>query len=180
MAWKSRGLRGSFLEEVINMTNDYYKDKGIAIVQKIPTPITPVEIDQSTRHITLAYFDKKSTVDYIGLAQGYPICFDCKECAVDTFSLQNVHAHQVDFMEKFKAQGGIAFLLIYYTQKELVYYMKFDEVKSFYERAVNGGRKSVRFEELNPKYLYEVHQAARINYLDFVNDELEENDSSID
>ena len=26
----------------------------------------PINIDQETRHITLAYFDQKSTVDYIG------------------------------------------------------------------------------------------------------------------
>ena len=95
------------------MTNDHYRDKKIALVQKIPTPITPIEIDKQTRHITLAYFDQKSTVDYIGIAQGVPICFDCKECAVDTFTLANVHEHQVNFMKEFKEQGGVSVLLIY-------------------------------------------------------------------
>ena len=33
--------------------------KGLALISKIPTPITPINIDQSTRHITLAYFDKQ-------------------------------------------------------------------------------------------------------------------------
>ena len=91
--WNSRGLRGSTFEELINMTNDIYTEKNLALVQKIPTPITPVEINQSTRQITLAYFEKDSTVDYIGVVQGIPICFDAKECAVDTFSLQNIHDH---------------------------------------------------------------------------------------
>ncbi len=172
-SWKSRGLRGSFLEEIINATNEHYKDKGIALIQKIPTPITPIEIEKDTRHITLAYFDHKSTVDYIGAAQGYPICFDCKECAVDTFSLQNVHEHQLEFMKQFRSQGGIAFLLIYYTSKGQVYYMSVDELEVFYDRMTSGGRKSIRFDELRDECLYNVGQSAIINYLEFVNDELD-------
>ena len=110
--WSSRGLRGSTLEDLINRTNEKYLESGLALIQKIPTPITPINIDKATRHITLAYFDQKSTVDYIGVVQGIPVCFDAKECATDTFSLQNIHAHQVDFMRKFEKQGGIAFLII--------------------------------------------------------------------
>ena len=45
-AWHTRGLRGSVLEECINFTNDYYRQKGIAVIQKIPTPITPVEMNK--------------------------------------------------------------------------------------------------------------------------------------
>ena len=112
--WKSRGLRGSALEELINRTNEKYRDEGLALIQKIPTPITPIEIDQSTRHITLAYFDQKSTVDYIGAVQGIPVCFDAKESASETFSLQNIHEHQYKFMEDFEAQGGVAFFLIFH------------------------------------------------------------------
>ena len=52
--WNSRGLRGSFLEELVNMTNDKYRSQKLALVQKVPTPIKPITIDQTTRHITLA------------------------------------------------------------------------------------------------------------------------------
>lgn len=58
-SWNSRGLRGSSLEELINLTNEKYREKKLALVQKIPTPITPINIDKDTRHITLAYFEKK-------------------------------------------------------------------------------------------------------------------------
>ena len=77
--WNSRGLRGSLLEEMVNMTNDKYRENGLALIQKVPTPITPITIDKETKHITLAYFDQKSTVDYIGAVQGIPVCFDAKE-----------------------------------------------------------------------------------------------------
>ena len=68
--WSSRGLRGSTLEDMINKTNEKYRDAGLALIQKVPTPITPVRIDQESRHITLAYFDQKSTVDYIAAVHG--------------------------------------------------------------------------------------------------------------
>ena len=116
--WNSRGLRGSTLEDMINRTNERYLESGLALIQKIPTPITPINIDKNTRHITLAYFDQKSTVDYIGAVQGIPVCFDAKECAVDRFALQNIHEHQVKFMENFEKQGGISFFLIYYTHRD--------------------------------------------------------------
>ena len=133
--WNSRGLRGSALEDMINRTNERYQEKGLALIQKIPTPITPVRIDKEHRHITLAYFDQRSTVDYIGAIQGLPVCFDAKECVADTFPLQNIHAHQVQFMENFEKQGGIAFLIIYYTARNILYYMRFQEVQAFWKRA---------------------------------------------
>ena len=115
--WNSRGLRGSTLEEFINRTNETYLTNGLALIQKVPTPITPINIDKATRHITLAYFEQKSTVDYIGAVQGIPVCFDAKECATDTFPLQNIHEHQVTFMENFEKQGGISFFLISFTAR---------------------------------------------------------------
>lgn len=127
--WNSRGLRGSTLEEFINRTNEKYAEHGLALIQKVPTPITPINIDKATRHITLAYFDQKSTVDYIGAVQGIPVCFDAKECAVKTFPLQNIHPHQIKFMEEFEQQGGISFIIVHYTALDEMYYVPFTDVK---------------------------------------------------
>ena len=49
--WNSRGLRGSFLEELVNMTNDKYRSQKLALVQKVPTPSKPITIDQTTRDV---------------------------------------------------------------------------------------------------------------------------------
>ena len=176
-SFKSRGLRGSFFEELINETNEYYRDNGIALVHKIPTPITPIEIDKESKHITLAYFDQISTVDYVGVAQGVPLCFDCKENAQDTFPLHNVHAHQVQYMKDFEAQGGVAFLLIYFTERNEIYYMNYNELAFFYERMEKGGRKSIAFSELNPKHFHKKGDSIYVNYLEYVNDDLEERDA---
>ena len=175
-SWNSRGLRGSALEELINLTNEKYRENKLALIQKVPTPITPIQIDQESRHITLAYFDQKSTVDYIGAVQGIPVCFDAKECHTDTFPLQNLHEHQVAFMEQFEKQDGIAFLIIYYSARNELYYMRFEEILLFWNRAQEGGRKSIRYEELNPKYFMTLKNGCMVPYLDALQMDLQERD----
>jgi recombination protein U len=164
--WNSRGLRGSTLEEFINRTNETYLENNLALIQKIPTPITPINIDKSSRHITLAYFDQKSTVDYIGAVQGIPVCFDAKECHSDTFPLQNIHEHQVLFMEQFEAQNGIAFFLISFTKRDEFYYLRFEKFKEFWNRAKAGGRKSFRREELEEEFFLKTGGGVLVPYLD--------------
>jgi recombination protein U len=161
----SRGLRGSILEEMINRTNEAYRENRLALIQKIPTPITPINIDRESRHITLAYFEQKSTVDYIGTVQGIPVCFDAKECKTDNFSLQNIHEHQYQFMKDFEAQGGIAFIIVYYTHKEEKYYIPFKDVEKFYLRAKDGGRKHFKYEEIDKEYLIGSKGNVLVHYL---------------
>lgn len=174
--WNSRGLRGSTLEEMINMTNEYYRDNNLALIQKIPTPITPVKIDQSTRHITLAYFEKQSTVDYIGTVQGIPVCFDAKECAVNTFPMMNIHEHQVKFMEDFEKQGGISFILLYYSHLDETYYIPFEDVKRFFDRSRGGGRKSFTYEEINKEFIVKKAPGALVHYLEGIQLDLSKRD----
>lgn len=177
--WNSRGLRGSTLEEMVNRTNEYYLERGLALIQKIPTPITPVKMDKEHRQITLAYFEKRSTVDYIGAVQGIPVCFDAKECVADTFPLQNVHMHQVRFMKEFEKQKGIAFLLIYYSTRNELYYMRFQELLRFWERSEAGGRRSIRYEELDVRFFMKVGNGYQVPYLDAINLDLEIRDGQL-
>ena len=167
MAW-SRGLRGSNLEETINLTNEVYKKKNLAIIQKIPTPITPMKIDKEKKHITLAYFDQKSTVDYIGIAQGVPICFDAKETSQKNFPLQNIHPHQIEFMEHFIQHQGLAFILVYFSLYKEYYCLTFDTLKPYWNAAQNGtGRKSIPYADFD-KDLLIPQQGIYINYLETI------------
>lgn len=175
--WNSRGLRGSTLEEFINRTNEKYLEQGLALIQKIPTPITPVRIDKEHRHITLAYFEQRSTVDYIGAVQGIPVCFDAKECNVETFPLQNLHEHQVKFMENFEKQGGISFLIIYFSGRNELYYMTFSEIQKFWQRAQDGGRKSIRLEELNPAFFMNLKNGCFVPYLEAIQKDLDQREN---
>lgn len=145
----------------------------MGLIQKIPTPITPINIDKETRHITLAYFDQKSTVDYIGVVQGVPVCFDAKECSTDTFPLQNIHEHQVRFMEAFERQDGIAFLLIYFSARNEFYYLRFRDMIRFWERGQSGGRKSFRYDELDEEFFLPEISGIMVPYLNGIQKDLE-------
>lgn len=174
--WSSRGLRGSTLEELVNRTNEQYKEKGLALIQKLPTPITPIRIDKENRHITLAYFEKKSTVDYIGAVQGIPVCFDAKECSTDSFPLANVHDHQLEFMEQYEKQGGVSFLLIFYSKRNEFYYLRLKELKEYWDRVQQGAKKRFYYEELNPDYFLRQKNGLLIPYLDGIQKDLLERD----
>lgn len=176
--WKSRGLRGSTLEDMINHTNEIYREKKLALIQKIPTPITPITIEKSTRHITLAYFDQKSTVDYIGAIQGIPVCFDAKECAVKTFPLQNVHEHQIRFMKEFEEQGGIAFIILHFTALDEMYYMPFRDLEKFWKRMEAGGRKSFTYDEIDKTYQIRTKRDILVHYLETIQKDLTERDTA--
>ena len=174
--WNSRGLRGSTLEELVNRTNEQYREKGLALIQKIPTPITPVRMDKENRHITLAYFEQRSTVDYIGAVQGIPVCFDAKECCTDTFPLSNIHPHQVEFMEAFESQGGVAFFLIYYSKDDAFYYLPLADLLVFWKRMQDGGRKSFRREELKENYYLQHKSGFLVPYLEGLQMDLQNRD----
>ena len=176
--WKSRGLRGSTLEDMINHTNEIYREKKLALIQKIPTPITPITIEKSTRHITLAYFDQKSTVDYIGAVQGIPVCFDAKECAVKTFPLQNVHEHQIRFLKEFEEQGGIAFIILHFTVLDEMYYMPFRDLEKFWKRMEAGGRKSFTYDEIDKTYQIRASRDILVHYLETIQKDLTERDTA--
>lgn len=171
--WNSRGLRGSTLEELINITIEKYIDSGIALIQKIPTPIKPINIDSNSRHITLAYFEQKSTVDYIGVVQGIPICFDAKECTKDTFPMQNIHEHQVKFMENFEKQEGISFIILYYSHKDEMYYLPFSYIKKFYDRSKDGDRKSFRYDEIDKTYKISSKSGVPVHFLEALQKDLD-------
>ena len=156
--WKSRGLRGSTLEDMINHTNEIYREKKLA------------------RHITLAYFDQKSTVDYIGAVQGIPVCFDAKECAVKTFPLQNVHEHQIRFMKEFEEQGGIAFIILHFTALDEMYYIPFRDLEKFWKRMEAGGRKSFTYEEVDKSWRIRNCRDIFVHYLEMIQKDLDRRD----
>ena len=173
MSWNTRGLRGSIFEELIDMTNNLYEQQGLALIQKVPTPITPIQVDNKARTISLAYFDKKSTVDFIGVAQGVPLCFDAKETRQLNLPLRNIHDHQLTFMEHFRKQQGVSFLLVHFHTKGEMFLLPSEDIAAAKKRAAAGGRKSIPYEDfdhalrVHNKGGFPVHYLVAVNvYLD--------------
>jgi len=169
MAWNTRGLRGSLFEELIDMTNQLYRQKGLALIQKVPTPITPTAVDNKAHTITQAFFEKKSTVDFIGVAQGIPICFDAKETRQLNLPLRNIHDHQVAFMQDFEQQKGIAFLLVHFAEKQEMFLLTAATLAAAKEREKKGGRKSIPYANFDKELMVHNQGGFPVHYLVAVN-----------
>ncbi|MDY0345429.1 MAG: Holliday junction resolvase RecU [Bacilli bacterium] len=110
----SSANRGMNLEEDINISNQYYIDKDIAVITKRPTPINVVKVDYSRGAIiTNAYFEKQSTTDYNGVYRGKYLDFEAKSTKLRTsFPLSNITLHQIQHLKRVLKHGGIAFFVI--------------------------------------------------------------------
>lgn len=76
-------------------------------------------------------------------------------------------------MGKFEEQQGIAFLLIFYSHRNEAYYLRYQRLMEFWSRAEEGGRKSFRYEELEPEYFLSSKGGILIPYLDAMQKDLE-------
>ncbi len=79
----------------------------------------------------------------------------------------------MNFMENFEKQDGVAFLIIYYSARNELYYMRFSEIKRFWERAKTGGRKSIRYEELSPAFFIPLKNGCFVSYLEALQQDLD-------
>lgn len=71
-------------------------------------------------------------------------------------------------MRDFEKQQGIAFFLIYYTSRDLMYYMSIRDLDVFWERMEQGGRKSFRFDELNKEFFIKPKIGQMVPYLEMI------------
>ena len=76
-------------------------------------------------------------------------------------------------MQNFEKQGGIAFLLIYYSGKNILYYMRLQELLQYRERSLNGGRKSFRFDELDSEFFLTLSNGCFVPYLNAIQKDLD-------
>jgi recombination protein U len=144
--------RGMTLEEDLNETNEYYRERHIAVIHKKPTPVQIVQVDYPNRSAAVikeAYFKLASTTDYNGVYKGKYIDFEAKETQNTTsFPLKNFHQHQIDHMEEVVNQGGICFVILRFTKSEKVYLLEAKHLLTFWKRMSSGGRKSITREEI--------------------------------
>ena len=143
--------RGMELEEDINFANKYYLNNDIAVIHKKPIPIQIVEVNypnRSSAMITKAFYKTPSTTDYNGLWNGRYIDFEAKETnSATSFSLNNIHEHQIEHMQRILNHGGITFIIVRFKKIDKTFILPFKKFIFFYDRAKNGGRKSIKLSE---------------------------------
>ena len=107
------GNRGMTLEQDINLTNDYYIEKKIALIYKKPIPIKVLKINSTKTRILDGFYEKKSTLDYSGIYHEKYIEFDAKETNSKTsFPIANIHMHQIEHIKNVLFFNGIVFLIV--------------------------------------------------------------------
>ncbi len=111
--------RGTSLEEDLNESNVFYRERDVALIYKKPTPIQVVKVDYPARNkarITEAYYRTPSTTDYNGIYKGRYIDFEAKETRNKTsFPNYLVQPHQIDHLRRVRALGGIGFFIIRFS-----------------------------------------------------------------
>ena len=154
--------RGMTLESDLNLTNQYYLDKDVAVIYKKPTPIQVVRHEFSK--ITNAYFEKPSTTDYNGLYNSYYIDFEAKETKSKTsFPLKNIHNHQIKHMEKVLKHNGICFVIIRFTKLNETYLLFAKDLIEFINKE---SRKSIPYNFFKEKaYIIKDKLMPRIDYI---------------
>lgn len=141
---KNRGMK---LENLINLSNEYYINNDIAIIYKKPTPILVCDVDYKKNKILEGYYKTPSTLDYNGIYKGKYIDFDAKETLNKTsFPLSNLHDHQLLHIKRVINHGGISFLII----KINGFYFLLDgnDIIHFID---NNQRKSIPFDYIKEK-----------------------------
>lgn len=165
--------RGMELEDDINFANKYYLNNNIAVIHKKPIPIQIVEVNYPNRAsamITKAFYKTPSTTDYNGLWNAKHIDFEAKETNSKTsFSLNNIHEHQINHMNKILNHGGITFIIIRFKKINRTFLLPFKKFLFFYNRAINGGRKSIKLSELeDTAFELTFNYKIRLDYLDII------------
>lgn len=142
----SHANRGAGLERLIDMTNQQYRNKGVADIRKIPTP---VQIQSNRAGKVTGYTMKPEWVDYSGVHDGRAIVFDAKETSSKTsFPLENISEHQYELLKSWHQKGAQSFLLVSFTKWDEVYLLPFKLLELYWEDARNGGRKSIPYTDM--------------------------------
>lgn len=167
------GNRGMTLEKDINATNTFYLETNRAVIHKKPTPIQIVNVDYPKRSAAVikeAYFKQASTTDYNGIYKEKYIDFEAKETRNTTsFPFANIHAHQINHMEKVISHGGICFIIIRFSKLDETYYLPADILLQAWQESLSDGRKSIPYRMiLEHGYHIPFQYQAKVNYLDII------------
>ena len=156
--------RGMVLENDINVTNEYYIEKGIALIYKKPTPIKITKVNYDKSKIVEAFFECPSTLDYNGIYKGKYIEFDAKETQSKTsFALANIHEHQLEHIKRVYKLDGIIFLIIRFVSLNETYILMGHDLLDFLN---NNTRKSIPYSYFKEKgYYIELKYIPRLDYL---------------
>ena len=161
------GNRGMTLEYDINLTNEYYKEKKIALIYKKPIPIKVLKINTTKTKILDAFYEKKSTLDYSGIYREKYIEFDAKETNSRTsFPLSNIHIHQIEHIKNIIYFKGITFLIIRFNYHNKTFLLPGESLINYINTS---NKKSIPYSYVtNNCHEIAIKYAPRLDYLKII------------
>ncbi len=127
--------RGMTLESDLNITNQYYIDNNIAIINKKATPIKVTKVTYNATQkplITEGFFQTPSTTDYNGVYKGRYIDFEAKETKNKKgFPINNLNQHQINHIKRIINHNGIVFIIIRWTTLSKTFLLKGEDLINF-------------------------------------------------
>jgi len=132
--------RGMGFEREVIIANEIYKNREIALIQKISTPCKVV---RSGKKIVSAYPEEKSTLDFRGTVKGgIPNSFDCKESQdIRGLPLKYIEPNQIDYIRAAIKMGEISFILCYVKPLNKRYLIKGKVVLDYWDNWQANKRK---------------------------------------
>ncbi|PWK05314.1 Holliday junction resolvase RecU [Tumebacillus permanentifrigoris] len=140
----TRSNRGMVLEHMIEASNRTYRDKGMALVTKRPTPI---RIERITAGKVYGHLEKASTVDFDGVYQRRALQFEAKQTGDTSLPLANFHEHQITHLRQAVQHGAVAFVIVEFTRKRQTFYLPAERLFTAWDNRI-GGRKSIAYDDI--------------------------------
>src|SRR6476659_2000117 len=116
--------RGREFEELIDQANEWYRSKGIGLIQKVPTEWRILRAyDERTKRqkIISAFPVRKSKVEYTELFYNSHIAF------------KNIEQQQREFLEFLRSLGGKAFYLVNFKVHKQIFIITSYQLNKFIE-----------------------------------------------
>lgn len=164
--YRSQANRGRPFEKLITLANTQYRNKGIAVIHKVPTAWLPLRNNQG--RIVSAKVEEKAAVDFLGTYRGHSLAFDAKHCSQDRIRWDRLEDHQAQFTEDWTRDGGIGFILVgFKMERFFVVPWEFWKEKMFawkYEK----GAASISVKQMLPEWEVSLGGRAVLDYLTVV------------
>jgi recombination protein U len=144
---KNRNManKGMAFEKEVAYANETYKQRGIALIQKISTPWKVIRQGQK---IVSAFPEGKSTLDFRGTVKGgISVSFDCKESENEKgLPLKYIKDHQIEYIRSALQIGEVSFILCYMKKYDKRYFIAGKIILDYWDYwQQNKGKRNINY-----------------------------------
>lgn len=139
--------RGLSLEKLIEMSNENYKQLGVAVIHKVPSRWIPLRNKQGK--IVSAKIEDKAAVDFMGRYLDYPLAFDAKSVSKGKrWYMRCLDDHQLAFLCDWNTGSSVAGVLLGFWDTKQFFFVPLEYLLNKRDMWQQGGKASLHADEL--------------------------------